>query len=81
MLCRLLDQETVVYVLTLGVIDQYRHLGVASQLIQHVIAHAQHELCRAVYLHVIEYNIAALNLYRRSKFEELATLRNFYYIG
>jgi len=81
MSCRLLDQETVVYILTLGVTDQYRHLGIASQLIQRVIAYAQHQLCRAVYLHVIEYNLAALSLYRRNKFEELAVLRNFYFIG
>ena len=81
MSCRLLDQETVVYILTLGVTDQYRHLGIASQLIQRVIVFAQHQLCRAVYLHVIEYNLAALSLYRRNKFEELAVLRNFYFIG
>lgn len=78
---RLLDQETVVYILTLGVTDQYRHLGIASQLIQRVIVFAQHQLCRAVYLHVIEYNLTALSLYRRNKFEELAVLRNFYFIG
>ena len=78
---RLLDQENVIYILTLGVTDQYRRLGIASQLIRHVVSHAQHQLCRAVYLHVIEYNAAALDLYRRNQFEELATLHNFYFIG
>lgn len=80
LLCRLLDQENIVYILTLGVTEQYRHLGIASQLIQKVIQYAQSQLCRAVYLHVIEYNQAALNLYDRNKFEELATHRNFYHI-
>ena len=79
-LCRLLDQEEIVDILTLGVTEQYRHLGVASQLIQKVIQYAQGRLCRAVYLHVIDYNEAALNLYARNKFEVLATLRNFYHI-
>lgn len=80
MLCSLVDQENVVYILTLGVTEEYRHLGVASQLIQKVIHYGQSRMCRAVYLHVIEYNTAALNLYNRNKFEELATLRNFYRI-
>ena len=79
-LCRLLDQEDIIYILTLGVTEQYRHLGVASQLIQKVVQYAQGRLCRAVYLHVIDYNEAALNLYARNKFEVLATLRNFYHI-
>ena len=79
-LCRLLDQETVAYILTLGVTDQYRHLGIASQLIQKVVQHAQTQLSRAVYLHVIDYNEAALNLYNKNKFEELAALPNFYHI-
>ena len=80
LLCRLLDQEDIIYILTLGVTEQYRHLRVASQLIQKVIQYAQGRLCRAVYLHVIDYNEAALNLYARNKFEVLATLRNFYHI-
>ena len=79
-LCRLLDQEEIVYILTLGVTEQYRHLGVASHLIQKVIQYAQGQLCRAVYLHVIDYNEAALNLYARNNFEVLATLRNYYHI-
>lgn len=79
--CRLLDQETAVYILTLGVAEGHRHLGIASQLIQRVVAHAKRQLSRAVYLHVIEYNMAALHFYRKNGFEELTTLRNFYYIG
>lgn len=79
-LCRLVDQEDIIYILTLGVTEQYRHLGVASHLIQKVIQYAESRLCRAVYLHVIDYNEAALSLYAANKFEVLATLRNFYHI-
>ena len=79
-MCRLLDQEDIIYILTLGVTEQYRHLGVASQLIHKVIQYAQSRLCRAVYLHVVDYNQAALNLYARNSFQVLATLRNFYHI-
>lgn len=78
---RLLDQETAVYILTLGVAEGHRHLGIASQLIQRVVTHAQQQLSRAVYLHVIEYNVAALQFYQKNKFEELTTHRHFYYIG
>ena len=78
---RLLDQETAVYILTLGVAEGHRQLGIASRLIQLVVAHAQWQLSRAVYLHVIEYNTAALRFYQKNGFEELTTLRNFYYIG
>ena len=69
------------YILTLGVAEGHRHLGIASQLVQRVVSKAQQQLSRAVYLHVIEYNVAALRFYRKNQFEELATLRSFYYIG
>lgn len=35
----LLDHDTVVYILTLGVIDGYRHQGIASSLIRMVVRH------------------------------------------
>lgn len=79
--CRLLDQETAVYILTLGTSESHRHLGIASQLIQRVVARARQQLSRAVYLHVVEYNVAAVHFYQKNGFEELTTLRNFYYIG
>ncbi|KAH7854311.1 hypothetical protein Vadar_012373 [Vaccinium darrowii] len=46
-----LDQ-TLVYILTLGVVDSYRNLGIASSLIREVIKYASNiPTCRAVYLH------------------------------
>ena len=78
--CRLLDQEAAVYILTLGVAEGFRHLGIASRLVAFVVQHARDSLCRAVYLHVIDYNKAAIQFYRRNEFEELALIRRFYKI-
>ena len=78
--CRLLDQEAALYILTLGVAEGFRHLGIASRLVAFVVQHARDSLCRAVYLHVIDYNKAAIQFYRRNDFEELALIRRFYKI-
>jgi hypothetical protein len=37
--------------------------------------------CRAVFLHVITYNTAAMALYSRQRFSCVAKLRAFYYIA
>lgn len=43
MLSGALDQETLVYVLTLGVVEGFRHQGVASKLIDLTTQHAQQQ--------------------------------------
>ncbi len=37
--------------------------------------------CLSAFLHVIDYNLTAMAFYRRSKFQEVALLHDFYYIG
>ncbi|KAL3653804.1 hypothetical protein CASFOL_003485 [Castilleja foliolosa] len=74
--------KTLVYILTLGVVDSYRNLGIASSLIHEVMKYASNiTTCRAVYLHVISYNIAAIHLYQKMSFQCLRRLYNFYYIN
>ena len=51
------------------------------RLVQWVVSHGRKQACRAVYLHVIAYNNAAIGLYRKNGFSELAMRPGFYYIG
>ncbi|XP_051125830.1 histone acetyltransferase MCC1-like isoform X1 [Andrographis paniculata] len=74
--------QTLVYILTLGVVESYRNLGIASSLIHEVIKYASSiSTCRAVYLHVISYNIPAMHLYKKMSFQCLRRLYNFYFIN
>ncbi|KAL6122933.1 hypothetical protein ACLB2K_075457 [Fragaria x ananassa] len=62
--------QTLVYILTLGVVESFRNLGIASALIREVIKYASSiPTCRAVYLHVISYNNPAILLYKKMSFK------------
>lgn len=72
---------TLLYILTLGVVDSYRNLGIASSLVREVIKHAASvSNCRGVYLHVISYNQPAINFYKKMLFKLVRRLPMFYYI-
>ncbi|KAL7106681.1 hypothetical protein ACP275_06G009000 [Erythranthe tilingii] len=74
--------QTLVYILTLGVVESYRNLGIASSLINEVTKYASNVYtCRAVYLHVISYNNPAIHFYKKMSFQCLRRLYNFYYIN
>ncbi|KAK8541837.1 hypothetical protein V6N13_137577 [Hibiscus sabdariffa] len=74
--------QTLVYILTLGVVDAYRNLGIASALIHEVIKYASSiPVCRAVYLHVISYNNPAIHLYKKMSFKCVRRLHGFYLIN
>lgn len=74
--------QTLVYILTLGVVDGYRNLGIASALIHKVIKYASSiPTCRAVYLHVISYNNPAIHLYKKMSFKCVRRLQGFYLIN
>ena len=45
-----------------------------------MVSHAKEAKARAVYLHVIAYNTAAIALYQRNSFSEVACREKFYYI-
>ncbi|XP_010276866.1 PREDICTED: histone acetyltransferase MCC1-like [Nelumbo nucifera] len=73
--------QTLVYILTLGVVESYRSLGIATSLIREVIKYASNiPTCRAVYLHVIAYNDPAIRFYQKMMFKCIQRLSNFYYI-
>ncbi|KAF5189509.1 N-acetyltransferase protein [Thalictrum thalictroides] len=73
--------QTLVYILTLGVVESYRNHGIATSLTREVIKYASTiPSCRAVYLHVIAYNRTAICFYKKLSFQCVRRLRDFYYI-
>ncbi|XP_010549844.1 PREDICTED: histone acetyltransferase MCC1 [Tarenaya hassleriana] len=75
-------EETLVYILTLGVVETYRNLRIASSLINEVIKYASGiPTCRGVYLHVIAHNNPAIRLYTRMSFRCVRRLHGFYLIS
>eukprot|EP00250_Pteridium_aquilinum_P003063 c13397_g1_i1 orf=831-1742(-) len=75
-------ERDLVYILTLGVIKSYRNNGIASSLIHKVLDYASTiPTCRAVYLHVISYNVKAISFYEKNSFRCLQKLQNFYLIS
>ncbi|XP_024021246.1 histone acetyltransferase MCC1 [Morus notabilis] len=76
------SDQTLVYILTLGVVETYRNLGIASSLIREVIKYASSiPTCRAAYLHVISYNNPAIRLYSKMSFKCVRRLQGFYLIN
>ncbi|KAF3432651.1 hypothetical protein FNV43_RR23753 [Rhamnella rubrinervis] len=76
------SDQTLVYILTLGVVETYRNLGIASSLIREVIKYSSSiQTCRAVYLHVISYNNPAIHLYKKMSFKSVRRLQGFYLIN
>lgn len=74
-------ERSLIYILTLGVIQPYRNSGIASALLWEVIEYAnQMSSCRALYLHVIAYNRPAIMFYQKNMFQCLRRLHNFYTI-
>ncbi|XP_010034940.2 histone acetyltransferase MCC1 isoform X2 [Eucalyptus grandis] len=75
------SEWSLVYILTLGVMNSYRNLGIASSLILEVIKYTSSiQTCQAVYLHVISYNIPAIHLYKKMSFKCIRKLPGFYLI-
>lgn len=75
------SDQTLLYILTLGVVEAYRNFGIASALIREVTRYARTiQTCRAVYLHVISYNTPAIYLYKKMSFKCVRRLYGFYLI-
>lgn len=69
------------YIMTLGVIDEFRRMKIGSNLISLVMDYYLYDtLCICLYLDVISYNSSAIKFYKRNNFEEVTTIKNFYKI-
>jgi ribosomal protein S18 acetylase RimI-like enzyme len=77
------SDKTVAYILTLGVVDELRGRGIASELLRQVVKEVplKDPMCGVIFLHVIEYNKTAMRMYRRNGFETFKTEPEFYKLG
>jgi len=74
----------VAYILSLGVVTDYRRNGIASLLLDNLISHlstAESSQCKAVYLHVLTSNTTAIRFYERRNFKLHTYLRFYYFIN
>uniref|UniRef100_A0A7S3XKF5 N-alpha-acetyltransferase 60 n=1 Tax=Heterosigma akashiwo TaxID=2829 RepID=A0A7S3XKF5_HETAK len=72
---------SALYILTLGVDEQFRRQGIAQALVLKAIAFGESQPgCMAVFLHVITYNTPAIEFYRRMGFNVQREIGDFYYI-
>jgi len=67
------------YIMTLGVLQPYRGMGVASQLLQHLVHYVKScTAVNAIYLHVQLGNQVALDFYSSFQFKVVDTLKGYY---
>ncbi|ORZ14653.1 acyl-CoA N-acyltransferase [Absidia repens] len=69
-----------VYIMTLGVLEPYRRLGLGDQLLEHILMEAGKEenAVNSVYLHVQINNDAAVAFYKKHGFEVVRTDKDYY---
>ena len=80
---RYLKDTRVAYVLSLGVVKEYRKNGIASLLLNNLfglLTTEEYLNCKAVYLHVLTTNYVALRFYERHKFRLFRYLPCYYAI-
>jgi ribosomal-protein-alanine N-acetyltransferase len=66
------------HILTLDVLPQYRRRGVAKSLLQEIEKIFREKGVKSCRLEVREDNIAALRLYRKLGYKEVARLKDYY---
>lgn len=75
------DTTSVCYILTLGVVKEYRRQGLAHLLLDKLLQTlAKHDTCKAVYLHVLHSNKQAIQFYRSKSFQYRTHLPYYYLI-
>ena len=70
------------YIMTLGVVDEFRRRGLGLRLISETVKYVE-ETCLDVgliYLHVVEYNTPAMRLYEKCGFVRVGRIEEFYSI-
>ena len=76
------EDYNCVYIMTIGVLDEYRKLHIGSNLIKHIINKALLDnICIGIYLDVVYYNLSAIKFYEKNGFKKVATLINYYDIN
>jgi ribosomal protein S18 acetylase RimI-like enzyme len=68
-----------VYIMTIGVLDEFRKLNIGSNLIKIIFENAMWDnLCVGVFLDVIDYNKSAIKFYEKNGFKKVSTIKNYY---
>nr|SVE83265.1 EOG090X0BM0 [Daphnia magna] len=78
---RMYSNCTVGYILSLGVCSTFRRQGVASLLLDSFLNHvtqSENQICKAIYLHVLTMNSAAIRFYEKHYFR-LHSFLPYYY--
>nr|SVE77202.1 EOG090X0BM0 [Daphnia lumholtzi]SVE78440.1 EOG090X0BM0 [Daphnia lumholtzi] len=78
---RMYSNCTVGYILSLGVCSSFRRQGVASLLLDSFLNHvtqSENQTCKAIYLHVLTMNSAAIRFYEKHYFR-LHSFLPYYY--
>nr|SVE76593.1 EOG090X0BM0 [Daphnia longispina] len=78
---RMYSNCTVGYILSLGVCSSFRRQGVASLLLDSFLTHvtqSENQICKAIYLHVLTMNSAAIRFYEKHYFR-LHSFLPYYY--
>lgn len=58
------------YIMTIGIVDECRRLGLGSRLLNYTIEYLQNNYtnCEIIYLHVVDYNESAIRFYEKNGF-------------
>jgi ribosomal protein S18 acetylase RimI-like enzyme len=75
------DPKSICYILTCGIITEYRRHGVGTLLLDALTKDVECDVnCGALYLHVITTNKEAIYWYNKNGFSKIRTLSAFYNI-
>ena len=73
------QEYNCVYIMTIGVLDEYRKLHIGSNLVKIIFEQALLDnLCIGVYLDVVCYNKTAMIFYEKNGFKKVSKIKNYY---
>ena len=78
----ILSERSACYIMTIGVIDECRKLGLGTQMIHYTIDFVEKNFpeCTNIWLHVVDYNVSAIKFYLKNNFTKFRKLKRHYYI-
>ncbi|XP_022084917.1 N-alpha-acetyltransferase 60-like [Acanthaster planci] len=77
------NSTQVAYILSLGVVKEYRRRGIATALLDRLLSYlttSERSNCKAVYLHVLATNTTAIKFYEKHNFRKHEYLPYYYAI-
>ena len=65
-------------IIDLGVISEFRRLGIANRLITHLQHYCEIQNIKKIFLEVAENNAPAISLYEKTGFDRIGIRKNYY---